>query len=135
MKTKDFIVAVHPSLARITKFPTIGFANYERRLESMQSIMQSIQQAYLGTRERAVIVLEGWDTAGKGGIVRRLGWALDPRSFKAYPIAARKSSLTRGKSSFSIAPGTGEFWSKEWRVLPASRSGGEAMRRSTNSSA
>ena len=26
--------------------------------------------------------------AGKGGIVRRLGWALDPRSFKVYPIAA-----------------------------------------------
>jgi polyphosphate kinase 2 (PPK2 family) len=50
--------------------------------------MQSIQQAYLGTRERAVIVLEAWDTAGKGGIVRRLGWALDPRSFKVYPIAA-----------------------------------------------
>ena len=24
----------------------------------------------------------------KGGIVRRLGWALDPRSFKVYPIAA-----------------------------------------------
>ncbi|MGC2071513.1 MAG: hypothetical protein WA694_09385, partial [Pseudolabrys sp.] len=41
----------------------------------------------LGTQERAVIVLEGWDTAGKGGIVRRLGWA-DPRSFKVHPISA-----------------------------------------------
>jgi hypothetical protein len=29
----------------------------------MQFVMQSIQQAYLETRERAVIVLEGWDTA------------------------------------------------------------------------
>ena len=47
-----------------------------------------IQQAYLGTSERALIVLEGWDTAGKGGLVRRLGWALDPRSFKVHPIAA-----------------------------------------------
>ena len=25
---------------------------------------------------------------GKGGIVRRLGWAMDPRSFKVYPIVA-----------------------------------------------
>jgi polyphosphate kinase 2 (PPK2 family) len=33
-------------------------------------------------------VLEGWDTAGKGGVVRRLGWALDPRSFKVHPISA-----------------------------------------------
>src|SRR5437868_6501941 len=79
MKAKDFIVIKRPTLAKITKHPTVEFADYERRLKSMQSIMQSIQQAYLGTRERAVIVLEGWDTAGKGGIVRRLGWALDPR--------------------------------------------------------
>jgi AMP-polyphosphate phosphotransferase len=35
-----------------------------------------------------VVVLEGWDAAGKGGIVRRLGCAMDPRSFKVYPIAA-----------------------------------------------
>src|SRR6516165_5776400 len=88
MKAKDFIVVKRPTLAKITKHPTIEFANYERRLKSMQSVMQSIQQAYLGTRERAVIVLEGWDTAGKGGSVRRLGWALDPRSFKVNTIAA-----------------------------------------------
>jgi len=88
MKPKDFIVAERPKLAAITEYPRVGFADYERRLQSMQSTMQSIQQAYLGTRERAVVVLEGWDTAGKGGIVRRLGWAMDPRSFKVYPIAA-----------------------------------------------
>jgi hypothetical protein len=56
MKRKDFIVVKRPTLAKITKHPTIDFADYERRLESMQLIMQSIQQAYLGTRERAVIV-------------------------------------------------------------------------------
>jgi polyphosphate kinase 2 (PPK2 family) len=88
MKTRDFIVTGRPKLAEVTKHPKITLGDYERRLRSMQSTMQSIQQAYLGTRERAVVVLEGWDTAGKGGIVRRLGWALDPRSFKVYPIAA-----------------------------------------------
>jgi AMP-polyphosphate phosphotransferase len=67
--------------------------------------MQSIQQAYLGTRERAVVVLEGWDTAGKGGIVRRLGWALDPRSFKVYPIAAPLSH-ERGRHYLQ------RFWEK-----------------------
>jgi AMP-polyphosphate phosphotransferase len=88
MKTKDFIIVKRPRLAAITKHPKVTSEDYERRLQSMQSTMQSIQQAYLGTRERAVVVLEGWDTAGKGGIVRRLGWAMDPRSFKVYPIAA-----------------------------------------------
>ena len=105
MKAKDFIVARRPTLAKVTKHPSIGFANYERRLESMQSVMQSIQQAYLGSRERAVVVLEGWDTAGKGGIVRRLGWALDPRSFKVYPIAAPLSH-ERGRHYLQ------RFWEK-----------------------
>jgi polyphosphate kinase 2 (PPK2 family) len=88
MKTKDFVVDDRPELAAITKHPKLDSVEYERRLQEMQSTMQAIQQAYLGTRERAVVVLEGWDTAGKGGIVRRLGWAMDPRSFKVYPIAA-----------------------------------------------
>ena len=66
----------------------MDFADSERSLKSLQGTLQLIQQAYLGTSRRAVIVLEGWDTAGKGGIVRRLGWALDPRSFKVHPIAA-----------------------------------------------
>ena len=105
MKAKDFAVVKRPTLAKVTKHPSIGFANYERRLESMQSVMQSIQQAYLGTRERAVAVLEGWDTAGKGGIVRRLGWALDPRSFKVYPIAAPLSH-ERGRHYLQ------RFWEK-----------------------
>src|SRR5271168_1852628 len=96
MKAKDFIVAKRTRLSAITKHSKVSFADYERRLRSTQSTMQLIQQAYLGTRERAVIVLEGWDTAGKGGVVRRLGWALDPRSFKVHAIAApeeREKSL------------------------------------------
>jgi polyphosphate kinase 2 (PPK2 family) len=88
MNTQDFIVGKRPKLAALIQHPKVAFADYERRLQSLQATMQSIQQAYLGTPERAVVVLEGWDTAGKGGIVRRLGWALDPRSFRVYPIAA-----------------------------------------------
>jgi ABC-type arginine transport system ATPase subunit len=81
-------VTRRPRLADITEHPKMEFADYERRLASLQGLLQLVQQAYLGTSERALIVLEGWDTAGKGGVVRRLGWALDPRSFKVHPIAA-----------------------------------------------
>jgi polyphosphate kinase 2 (PPK2 family) len=84
----SFIVTKRPRLKAIGDFPKADAARYEKELRALQSKLQAIQQAYLGTRERAVIVLEGWDTAGKGGIVRRLGWALDPRSFKVHPIAA-----------------------------------------------
>src|SRR6187431_3320322 len=88
MKSTDFVAAGRPRLAEIRRFPAADFADYERRLAEMQQILQRVQQAYLGTNRRAIIVLEGWDTAGKGGVVRRLGWALDPRSFKVHPISA-----------------------------------------------
>jgi polyphosphate kinase 2 (PPK2 family) len=96
MKASDFVITGRPRLATIKQFPVVEFADYERRLASMQETLQLVQQAYLGTTHRAVIVLEGWDTAGKGGVVRRLGWALDPRSFKVHAIAApsgREKSL------------------------------------------
>jgi polyphosphate kinase 2 (PPK2 family) len=105
MKSKDFIVVGRPRLATIKNHPKVAFGDYERRLQSLQSTMQAIQQAYLGTRERAVVVLEGWDTAGKGGVVRRLGWAMDPRSFKVYPIAA-PSSPEQGRHYLQ------RFWEK-----------------------
>ncbi|WOJ88175.1 polyphosphate kinase [Methylocapsa polymorpha] len=88
MESQSFVVTRRPRLADITEHPKMEFADYERRLASLQEVLQLIQQAYLGTSERALLVLEGWDTAGKGGLVRRLGWALDPRSFKVHPIAA-----------------------------------------------
>ena len=88
LRAKDFVVARRPRLADIVEHPKVDFADYERRLTLQQGVLQLIQQAYLGTAERAIIVLEGWDTAGKGGVVRRLGWALDPRSFRVSPIAS-----------------------------------------------
>jgi len=91
MKSTDFVVTGHPRLSEVKRFPVVEFADYERRLAEMQKTMQRVQQAYLGTLHRAIIVLEGWDTAGKGGVVRRLGWALDPRSFKVHAIAAPTS--------------------------------------------
>ena len=88
MKTADFIVNKRPRLAAIEGFLKVDLSDYERRLSELQETLQRVQQAYLGTAHRAVIVLEGWDTAGKGGVVRRLGWALDPRSFKVHATAA-----------------------------------------------
>jgi polyphosphate kinase 2 (PPK2 family) len=85
---RRFVATRRPRLSKLTDYPELDFAGYERRLASLQGVLQLIQQAYLGSSERALIVLEGWDTDGKGGIVRRLGRALDPRSFKVHPISA-----------------------------------------------
>ncbi len=88
MNGDKYLVSKRPSLSSITHFPKLDADDYEKKMKPLQSKLQLIQQAYLGTRQHAVIVLEGRDTAGTGGVVRRLGWTLDPRSFKVHPIAA-----------------------------------------------
>lgn len=62
--------------------------DYEVRLGTLQLDMLKIQQAYYRSRRKAVIVLEGWDAAGKGGAIRRITERLDPRNCKVWPIAA-----------------------------------------------
>jgi polyphosphate kinase 2 (PPK2 family) len=71
MKIADFVVAKRPKLSAIERFPHMDFSEHEHGLATVQEMLQRIQQAYLGAHERAVIVLESWDTAGKGGVVRR----------------------------------------------------------------
>jgi len=124
MKSTDFVVTGRPGLAAIERFPAVEFADYERRLAEMQQTLQRVQQAYLGTSRRAIIVLEGWDTAGKGGVVRRLGWALDPRSFKVHAIAApsgREKSLHYLQRFWECLPQHGQIvvFDRSWygRVL------------------
>lgn len=88
MKSGDFVIDGKQKLADIKHFPKVELAEYEGHLAAMQQTLQRVQQAYLGTARRAVIVFEGWDAAGKGGVVRRLGWTLDPRSFKVHATSA-----------------------------------------------
>ena len=35
-----------------------------------------------------IIIFEGWDAAGKGGVIKRLTEKLDPRGYVVYPISA-----------------------------------------------
>ena len=60
----------------------------DRLVKAHQEKLVRIQQALLFSGERAVVVFEGMDAAGKGGTIRRLAWAMDPRSLKVWPIGA-----------------------------------------------
>jgi polyphosphate kinase 2 (PPK2 family) len=69
---------------------------YLTKLDKLQKKLAQIQQAYLFSDQSAVVVFEGWDAAGKGGTIRRVSMAMDPRSFKVWPIGApRKYYLAR----------------------------------------
>lgn len=85
-----------PRLDEVDLTQRLGHSEYERKLEKQQRLLTQIQQAYLFSGQSAVIIFEGWDAAGKGGTIRRISAALDPRSFKVWPIGApRKYYLER----------------------------------------
>ncbi|MEL6336950.1 MAG: polyphosphate kinase [Pseudomonadota bacterium] len=77
-----------PRLEDLDLGVTLDRKSYEKRLAKLQHKLSQIQQAYLLRGHAGVIVFEGWDAAGKGGTIRRLSAALDPRSFKVWPIGA-----------------------------------------------
>lgn len=60
---------------------------YEKRLEGYQDRLTRIQQAAMRSGQRSIVVLEGWDAAGKGGLIRRMSAKLDPRFCRVIPIA------------------------------------------------
>lgn len=63
-------------------------AHYEQQLALMQRQLALLAQARSRQQKPAILVLEGADTAGKGGIIRRLGWCLDPRWLHVWPTSA-----------------------------------------------
>jgi polyphosphate kinase 2 (PPK2 family) len=67
---------------------TVDKGSYQKKLADLQLRLRQIQQAYLATGDRGIVVFEGWDAGGKGGTIRRMSAVMDPRGFKVWPIAA-----------------------------------------------
>ncbi|GAB5387240.1 MAG: hypothetical protein Alpg2KO_02080 [Alphaproteobacteria bacterium] len=85
--------------------------DYDAQLKAYQKRLKKVSMAFRRGNDRAVIVLEGWDAAGKGGLIRRMGWALDPRQLKVWPIAApTKAELDQ------------HYLNRFWQRLPPRRS-------------
>lgn len=85
-----------PTLARADMNLKLDRGAYDGKLEKLQRKLTQVQQAYLYQQRSSVMVFEGWDAAGKGGTIRRISAALDPRSFKVWPIGPpRKYYLDR----------------------------------------
>jgi len=61
---------------------------YKRDLAMLQERLNHILVAHIVHQRPAVVMLEGWDAAGKGGIIQRLVERWDPRHFEVYPIGA-----------------------------------------------
>tara|TARA_R110000782_G_scaffold78276_8_gene155432 strand:- start:86040 stop:86825 length:786 start_codon:yes stop_codon:yes gene_type:complete len=62
--------------------------DFDKELSELQQRMERVQVAHIVHGRKSVIVFEGWDAAGKGGIIKRLTARLDPRYYDVWPIGA-----------------------------------------------
>ncbi|MBA57426.1 MAG: polyphosphate kinase [Pseudomonadales bacterium] len=58
------------------------------KIDELQLQLLRAQQALFRERKRVIILMEGTDTAGKGGVIRRLTRHLDPRGVRVWPVGA-----------------------------------------------
>jgi len=63
----------------------------DAEIQALKLELIRLQQIIFHTKKRAVIVLEGFDAAGKGTCIRHLTQGLDPRSIRVVPIGAPTS--------------------------------------------
>lgn len=63
-------------------------AKYKRQLEKYQGQLNLLYREAKSKGRSAILVFEGWDAAGKGGIIRRITAAMDARDYRVIPIAA-----------------------------------------------
>lgn len=61
---------------------------YKHHLAKLQKRLEHIQVAHIVGGTRAIVMFEGWDAAGKGGIIQRLSAEWDPRNYNVWPISA-----------------------------------------------
>jgi AMP-polyphosphate phosphotransferase len=61
---------------------------FEKRLLQQQGRLHLLQRQAQMERRSIVLVFEGWDAAGKGGAIRRVTSALDPRAYRVVSMAA-----------------------------------------------
>lgn len=88
-----------------------GFdGDFDKALEALQERMERVQVAHIVHGRKSMIVFEGWDASGKGGIIKRLTARLDPRYYTVWPIAAPTEEEKQR-----------HFLWRFWKRLPGSR--------------
>jgi polyphosphate:AMP phosphotransferase len=83
--------SVRPAgLRRLRALPLdqeLSAAAYDAKREKWLGRLNLAVRAAIAARRSVVFVFEGWDAAGKGGAIRRLTSAIDPRVYRVIPVA------------------------------------------------
>ncbi|MGI6070355.1 MAG: polyphosphate:AMP phosphotransferase [Blautia sp.] len=78
-----------PKLSQVElKGKTIEEEEYKEELDKLQKKLGRLHNRIYRKKVPVIILYEGWDAAGKGGNIKRITGALDPRGFEVQPIAS-----------------------------------------------
>ena len=78
-----------PKLADVTlDDKTLTEEAYKKELDRLQAELLELHYRLYRKKIPVVIAYEGWDAAGKGGNIKRIAGALDPRGYEVHPIAS-----------------------------------------------
>ena len=78
-----------PRLSEIElKGKTVEDEKYSQELKKLQVHLGELHNRLYRKRIPVIITYEGWDAAGKGGNIKRVAGALDPRGYEVHPIAS-----------------------------------------------
>ena len=77
-----------PKLSDISLDKSLTDEEYKRQLKELQSKLGMLHNELYLKKIPVVIAYEGWDAAGKGGNIKRITGALDPRGYEVHPIAS-----------------------------------------------
>src|SRR5262249_17278897 len=67
---------------------SIDAKDYERELTKLQHRLLDLQVWHLPTGGRVSMGIDGWDAAGKGGMIERIVAGLEPKSTQVWRIGA-----------------------------------------------
>ena len=77
-----------PKLGEISLDKELTEEEYKKELKKLQSKLSELHNKLYRLKIPVIIAYEGWDAAGKGGNIKRITEALDPRGFEVHPIAS-----------------------------------------------
>ncbi len=73
-------------LSRVDLSSTVAYPRYKDERAALQARLRRLTQRAREERVATVLVFEGWDAAGKGGVIRRLTEAMDVQDYRVVAI-------------------------------------------------
>ena len=83
-----FPLVKQPRLSEIALDKCMTEEEYKEELHRLQQRLGDLHYRLYRKKVPVIIAYEGWDAAGKGGNIKRIAEALDPRGYEVHPIAS-----------------------------------------------